>query len=100
MERLAEDGATGSISELFAAATIPGHVLDATIASVGPIAPGVMVEFEFEIEESDMGSDDLYFSYASMIVPSVRHSNEYSQCHGRVVNILVRYPNVSTFRVE
>jgi hypothetical protein len=87
---LAEDGTTGPISELFAADTIPGHVLDATIASVGPIAPGVMVEFEFELEESDMGSNDLYFSYASMIVPSVRDLNLYSPCHGMFVDILVR----------
>jgi hypothetical protein len=98
---LAEDGTTGPISELFAAGTTPGHVLDATIASVGPIAPGVMVEFEFELEESDMDSDDdLYFSYASMVVPSVRDLNVYSPCHGRFVDILFRNPNDSSFRVE
>lgn len=68
---MAEDGDTGPISELFSAATIPGHVLDATIASVGPIPPGTTVEFEFQIDKSDLGSIDLYFSYASMVVPSV-----------------------------
>jgi hypothetical protein len=72
LERLAEDGATEPISLLFAAGTIPGHVLDATISTMGPISPGTTVEFEFVIEESDMGNTDLYFSYASMVVPSVR----------------------------
>jgi hypothetical protein len=80
VERLAEDVTTGPISALFAAATTRGRVLDATIESVGPIAPGVMVEFEFELEESDMDSDGLYFIYVSMVVPSVRDLNVYSPC--------------------
>jgi hypothetical protein len=75
LERLAEDGTTGPISQLFAAGTIPGRVLDATIATVGPISPGTTVVFEFEIEANDLGSNDLYFSYASMVVPSVRNVN-------------------------
>jgi hypothetical protein len=71
LERLAEDGATMAISELFDAGNVPGHLFDATIASAGPLAPGNMVEFEFELNEDDFPMGNLYFSYASMVVPSV-----------------------------
>jgi hypothetical protein len=71
LERLAEDGTTMPISELFGAGNVPGHVFDATISSAGPLAPGNTVEFEFELNEDEFPMGDLYFSYASMIVPSV-----------------------------
>lgn len=75
LERLAEDGTTGDISALFDAGNTAGNVFDATIANPppfpGPIAPGATVELEFTLTADDI-DENLYFSYASMIVPSVR----------------------------
>ena len=77
LESLAEDGVTAAISGEFMAGTA-GRIFDATIASPGPpgprpIAPGETVKFEIDL---DKGTDDLFFSYASMVVPSVSTWNE------------------------
>ena len=67
LERLAEDGSTGPISEAFLAqgfgavdATLPGEQ--------GPIAPGATVTQTFVLNPNSPQSR--YFSYASMVIPS------------------------------
>jgi hypothetical protein len=68
LERLAEDGNTGPISDLFLATT-PG--VDATIVSdtgIPPIAPGETATMTFVLDGRDVANR--YFSYASMIIPS------------------------------
>ena len=67
LEPLAEDGSTSAISEAFAAAVSDG--VQATLASnvgIPPLAPGEVVSHAFNIDSNDQ----LYFSYASMIIPS------------------------------
>jgi hypothetical protein len=65
LERLAEDGTTDPISALFAAA---GRV-DGVITSDGPeppFAPGSTGRMQFSLDPSQ----NQYFSYASMVIPS------------------------------
>ncbi|MGB0715385.1 MAG: spondin domain-containing protein [Phycisphaerae bacterium] len=64
LERLAEDGSTAPISQLFMDSGF--GTAQATLDGVGPIAPGETAEFTFDID----ASGPLYFSYASMIIPS------------------------------
>ena len=72
LESLAEDGATAMISGEFNDGSA-GRIFDATIASPGPpgprpIAPGETVTLDIDLDE---GTEDLFFTYASMVVPSV-----------------------------
>lgn len=83
IERLAEDGNTGPITEDFAALQIDGvegipditvqdtNGVQGTIRSNGlvpPIAPGQIVSRLFEV--APVEGQSTYFSYASMILPS------------------------------
>ena len=65
VERLAEDGNTGPISEAF---TInQGLSPQATLAGPsGPLAPGDRASYTLNVDPSK----DRYFSYASMLIPS------------------------------
>ena len=66
LERIAEDGNTGPLSDAFA--ENPHAMIDATLAGIGPIAPGARTSANFTIDlNSPRGR---YFSYASMIIPS------------------------------
>ncbi|MEM7384248.1 MAG: spondin domain-containing protein [Verrucomicrobiota bacterium] len=67
LERLAEDGNTGPLSEMFSHSDEEG--MQATIASNGaipPLAPGEKVSHAFQVDSDDQR----YFSYASMVIPS------------------------------
>ena len=65
IERLAEDGNTGPISDTFD--TLTGGGVQATIPGpAGPFAPGETRRVTFNLDP-DL---DRYFSYASMIIPS------------------------------
>jgi len=67
IERLAEDGNTGPLSETFAAISHGG--VDGTIAGPnGPIAPGDVATASFVVDSAS--SANRYFSYASMLLPS------------------------------
>ena len=70
VERLAEDGNTGPISETFGEFIGSGiGSIDGTIAGPnGPIAPGEIATASFVVESSSPASR--YFSYASMLLPS------------------------------
>lgn len=70
VERLAEDGNTGPITETFAQVANGGAGgVDGTIAGPnGPIAPGDIATSSFVVESTASGSR--YFSYASMVLPS------------------------------
>lgn len=65
LERLAEDGTVGPISEAFLATD--GAVLDGTVGGA-PLCPGMKAAFPFEITAKP--GTPLYFSYASMVLPS------------------------------
>jgi len=68
LERIAEDGNTGPISDLFLA-TSPG--LDATIISdtgIPPIAPGETATMTFMLDGREAANR--FFSYVSMVIPS------------------------------
>lgn len=62
LERLAEDGNTGPISDAFA-----GSGIDDTLVGAGEIGPGETVSTVFDIDAS---TANRYFSYASMVLPS------------------------------
>ena len=64
LERLAEDGNTGPITDLFAAS---GNGMDATTPG-GPFGPTEQRSFTFVLDDEDVA--DTYFSYASMVIPS------------------------------
>ena len=67
LERLAEDGSTGPISDDFA--QLVPHGVQGTIASNGPIppiGPSQSVSRLFEVEPAN----SRYFSYVSMVIPS------------------------------
>lgn len=67
LERLAEDGNTGPLSDDFA--IVDPNGVQGTIASNGPIpplAPGQTVSRLFEVDPSN----NRYFSYVSMLIPS------------------------------
>lgn len=64
LERLAEDGNTGPISQLFMDSGV--GTAQATLNAIGPIGPGSSVEHTFDIDPTG----ELYFSYASMVIPS------------------------------
>ena len=66
IERLAEDGNTGPISQAFSASNAGSE--QATLSSGGPIAPGTKASGIFTLD----GDLDIsrYFSYGAMIVPS------------------------------
>lgn len=67
VERLAEDGNTGPLSETFA--TLVNGGVDGTIAGPnGPIAPGEVATASFVLDSS--AATSRYFSYASMVLPS------------------------------
>jgi hypothetical protein len=65
VERLAEDGNSALLSSDFA--NTEGSVWDGTVGSE-PIAPGSTVVLPFEITFTT--GEPLYFSYASMVIPS------------------------------
>ena len=67
LERLSEDGNASPLSTAFA--TSGAGLVDATIAGPGgPYAPGDSASFEVSF---DIGSTDpIFFSYASMVIPS------------------------------
>ena len=67
LERIAEDGNTGPITQVFAQLVLDG--VDATLAGPGgPIAPGEVARGNFLLDSSN--PDHRYFSYASMVIPS------------------------------
>ena len=67
VERLAEDGNTGPLSETFAAISNGG--VDGTIAGPnGPIAPGEIATASFVVDSAS--GANRYFSYGSMVLPS------------------------------
>ena len=67
VERLAEDGNTGPLSDTFN--TIATGGVDGTIAGPnGPIAPGEIATQSFVLDSSNPANR--YFSYASMVLPS------------------------------
>jgi len=84
LERIAEDGNTGPISNLFASA---GRV-QGTIG--GLIAPGDTVDQVFRINPNDANR---YFSYASMVLPSSDYfvANGNPEAHD-LLNILASGP--------
>ena len=67
IERLAEDGNTGPITEDFAT-LIPGGIQATIPGPNGPIAPGDITQETFLLDSLSGG--DRYFSYAAMIIPS------------------------------
>ncbi len=67
LERLAEDGNTGPITDDFAILAPEGA--DTTLPGLnGPIAPGETAVGDFLLDSSD--PNQRYFSYASMVLPS------------------------------
>lgn len=66
VERLAEDGNTGPITQEFAELQ-PGASDTALVAPGGPLQPGVAVSATLNIENPLL---DRFFSYASMVIPS------------------------------
>ena len=67
VERLAEDGSTGPLSQEFLA--LGAGVVDATLPGpMGPISPGQLAGGSFLLRSTE--AQDRYFSYASMIIPS------------------------------
>ncbi|MEM1142163.1 MAG: spondin domain-containing protein [Pseudomonadota bacterium] len=65
VERLAEDGATGPITEAFED-LLPGAPQATMFGPTGPFAPGDRSAITLQVEPSI----DRYFSYASMVIPS------------------------------
>lgn len=65
LERIAEDGNPGPISELFLAS---GAGSDGVLDGIGPIGPGATVTKTFTIDANSPQSR--YFSYVSMVIPS------------------------------
>ena len=65
VERLAEDGATGPISEAFATSQY-GSPQATVVGPSGPFAPGDRASFTLNVDPKT----DRYFSYASMVIPS------------------------------
>lgn len=75
VERLAEDGNTGPLSETFAG-LVPGGV-DGTIPGPsGALGPGESTRASFIVDSLD--PNQRYFSYASMVIPS----NDYWYANG------------------
>ena len=69
LERLAEDGTTGPISDLFAASQPNG--IQTTVISGGaipPFAPGDSASITLELDANS--PQDRYLSFASMVIPS------------------------------
>lgn len=65
IERIAEDGNNGPISDTFSART--GGAPQASLAGpAGPLAPGDRASMTFNVDPTI----DRYFSYASMVIPS------------------------------
>ena len=65
LERIAEDGNPGPISELFLSS---GAGSDGVLDGIGPIAPGSSVSKTFTVDANSPRSR--YFSYVSMVIPS------------------------------
>ena len=65
VERLAEDGATGPITEAFAT-LVPGAPQATMFGPAGPLAPGDRSTITLQVDPSI----DRYFSYASMLIPT------------------------------
>lgn len=65
LERIAEDGNPGPLSELFLAT---GTGTDGVLNEIGPIAPGASVSKVFTVDANSPMSR--YFSYVSMVIPS------------------------------
>ena len=65
VERLAEDGATGPISDAFATSNY-GSPQATVVGPSGPFAPGDRASFTLNVDPQT----DRYFSYASMVIPS------------------------------
>ena len=65
VERLAEDGATGPISDEFSIA-LPFAPQATLVGPSGPLAPGDRSSITLNVDPSA----DRYFSYASMVIPS------------------------------
>jgi len=65
VERLAEDGTTGAITDAFDA-LIPGAPQATMFGPAGPLAPGDSSSVTLQVDPSI----DRYFSYASMLIPS------------------------------
>lgn len=82
VERLAEDGNTGPISQTFAAISNGG--VDGTIPGPnGPLAPGEITSASFVVESTSVANR--YFSYASMILPS----NDFWYANGNPLEHLI-----------
>jgi hypothetical protein len=67
VERIAEDGETGPISDAFTASGA-GSMQGVIAGSMGAIGPGEMASALFNLEPTSASSR--YFSYASMVIPS------------------------------
>ena len=65
LESLVEDGATGPFSDEFGAAVADG-VQSTLVGPDGPLFPGTTVSAIFDLDPSE----NSYFSYASMVIPS------------------------------
>ncbi|MGK0190316.1 MAG: hypothetical protein ACI9R3_006139 [Verrucomicrobiales bacterium] len=65
LERIAEDGNPGPISELFFSSRAGS---DGVLNAIGPVAPGATVRKTFTVDANSALSR--YFSYASMVIPS------------------------------
>lgn len=66
VERIAEDGITGPITEEFSLLQ-PGAAQTTLVAPGGPLQPGTMVSTTLNINNPTV---EQYFSYASMVLPS------------------------------
>ncbi|MEL6869153.1 MAG: spondin domain-containing protein [Pseudomonadota bacterium] len=65
VERLAEDGATGPLSDAFAG-TLPNAPQTTIFGPTGPLVPGDRGATTLQVDPAN----DRFFSYASMVVPS------------------------------
>ncbi len=68
LERLAEDGSTGPLSDAFTASGAGGHQTTLLGPVIPPIAPGQSASHVFTLDPGS--ASDRYFSYASMVIPS------------------------------
>ena len=80
IERLAEDGNTGPITEVFRT-LVPNGVQATIVGPNGPLAPGDITQRVFLLDSISGGHR--FFSYASMIIPSndFWYSNGNPQAH-------------------
>ena len=86
LERLAEDGDTSELSDLFDAGN--GGNIDDKTTSGGNISPGDDRKVCFEIDYDDF-DQDLYFSFASQVLPSVRSESVCVCFRGRYLLLLL-----------